>query len=594
MTFGRGFPEFGRRPYARREASPVWPLAVALCIACSADWTLPSENSMDSMNEIDLGRGTDGTRGEGRTTDLKDAVDGKPVDTRPDAPEADEFSPELDGSCTPNCIGKLCGDDDGCDGKCVGAETACPPPLDALCHTATCQADGTCLEQPKCPEGDQCKAIDCDSSGDCVVRYSFETLACDDDDPCTYTDLCTRGECHGVPVLPLNCDDRNPCTVDLCLGEDNGQGQYCEHVPTDELGIQAYPCDDGNPCTSDSCLGGVCISQALPMGEFTGPLEACSCMQPSDCDGLVDTSECTESWVCKEHESLPFNWCKNHVFDCQSFDDTAIKYGYCDPEEGCTLETPGEGERCDPQNPYSVMTPLDAEAGDEALACQCVSFCPEGAECGGDGCGGTCQECAKDDQLTCIEAVKCTDYACFNVIKGEACLVDGQCYDSYAAKPLSDAGDTVADPCHVCVPMLSQTDWTPVPEGTPCGQDGQGMICVEGACVCIEICAGDCCSFGGVCCAGNCCQFGEICSDGGCCQPDCVGKACGSDDCGGVCGDNDGLCKGVNAVCTEGICSCQPSCDGKECGDNGCGGSCSTCPEETECQDGQCVNSGEE
>ena len=83
-----------------------------------------------------------------------------------------------------------------------------------------------------------------------------------------------------------------------------------------------------------------------------------------------------------------------------------------------------------------------------------------------------------------------------------------------------------------------------------------------------------------------------ICNNGFCeldCTPDCDGKNCGSDGCGGTCGDNEGQCADAQDACVEGVCTCQGSCDGKVCGDDGCGNSCGTCDGNDECQGGQCV-----
>jgi hypothetical protein len=59
------------------------------------------------------------------------------------------------------------------------------------------------------------------------------------------------------------------------------------------------------------------------------------------------------------------------------------------------------------------------------------------------------------------------------------------------------------------------------------------------------------------------------------CTPNCAGKECGADGCGGTCG----TC-GQFQFCNAGTCDviCIPDCAGKECGDNGCGGSCGSCP----------------
>ena len=70
------------------------------------------------------------------------------------------------------------------------------------------------------------------------------------------------------------------------------------------------------------------------------------------------------------------------------------------------------------------------------------------------------------------------------------------------------------------------------------------------------------------------------------CAPRCVGKECGDDKCGGLCG----TCPAAAPFCVAGLCelACTPSCDGASCGDDGCGGSCGTCPEGETCVDGLC------
>ncbi len=67
------------------------------------------------------------------------------------------------------------------------------------------------------------------------------------------------------------------------------------------------------------------------------------------------------------------------------------------------------------------------------------------------------------------------------------------------------------------------------------------------------------------------------CLNGACiCTPNCVGKNCGSDGCGGFCGASGNCPPGQ--TCTSGVCGappCVPACyDGKVCGDDGCGGEC--------------------
>jgi hypothetical protein len=70
------------------------------------------------------------------------------------------------------------------------------------------------------------------------------------------------------------------------------------------------------------------------------------------------------------------------------------------------------------------------------------------------------------------------------------------------------------------------------------------------------------------------------------CQPQCDGKECGPDGCGGQCGN----CPEVAPACdSEGMCQfeCTPDCGDKECGSDGCSGDCGEC-EAGECVDGLC------
>ena len=72
----------------------------------------------------------------------------------------------------------------------------------------------------------------------------------------------------------------------------------------------------------------------------------------------------------------------------------------------------------------------------------------------------------------------------------------------------------------------------------------------------------------------------------GSCTPNCTGKVCGDDGCGGSCG----TCPSGQACNSSGQCGgCTPNCSGKVCGSDGCGGSCGNCPSGQTCNaSGQC------
>ena len=121
-------------------------------------------------------------------------------------------------------------------------------------------------------------------------------------------------------------------------------------------------------------------------------------------------------------------------------------------------------------------------------------------------------------------------------------------------------------------------------------------------------------------CTTGCDLEATTCRD---CVPNCTGKECGADGCGGICGvcGENGSCEPVEfkCYCTYNKCNaapvdpeiepapegevakvcclkdeechelfgdcCMRSCVGKQCGDDGCGGSCDTCPEGKMCSD---------
>jgi hypothetical protein len=165
----------------------------------------------------------------------------------------------------------------------------------------------------------------------------------------------------------------------------------------------------------------------------------------------------------------------------------------------------------------------------------CAPKC-DGAQCGADGCGGTCGQC--DANQVCTADKRC---ACAPKCEGKQCGDDG-CGGS----------------CGTCTP---------------------GQTCnASGTCNCVPNCQGKQCGSDG--CGGTCgaCTGSMVCdTNAGMCQatctPNCAGKSCGDDGCGGSCGS----CGAGLACNPSGQCACVPNCTGRQCGDNGCGGSCGNC-----------------
>lgn len=208
----------------------------------------------------------------------------------------------------------------------------------------------------------------------------------------------------------------------------------------------------------------------------------------------------------------------------------------------------------------------------EPLVLDCASF---GASCG-----------AFTDAETGAPFNWCS---CGDLAEGEGACAAGRygvtCFDGLGGVADCGAG-------YVCVdrpagPFGIGCECDNISDGLCPGLDCSGD---PDCATCTPDCAGRACGDNG--CGGECgtCDFGDACTAQGQCEaicvPDCEGKQCGDDGCGGSCGTcADGACSGAGTC--EG--PCVPSCDGATCGSDGCGGSCGTCSDGLSCSlDGTC------
>ena len=164
----------------------------------------------------------------------------------------------------------------------------------------------------------------------------------------------------------------------------------------------------------------------------------------------------------------------------------------------------------------------------EAGMCVCQPLC-DTIECGVDGCGGSCGECADGEKCKsglCVCQPECGSAVCGPDGCGGAC---GQCRGNEEC--LDGA----------CEPLFGKL-------GDSCVSDAdcESLLCLyaSGAKSCTEKCAGPECPAGFSCesvpVAGG--QALDVCLP---CTVDCVGKECGDDGCGGICGacELDEYCK---------------------------------------------------
>ena len=166
-------------------------------------------------------------------------------------------------------------------------------------------------------------------------------------------------------------------------------------------------------------------------------------------------------------------------------------------------------------------------------------------ECGPDGCGGVCGECAEGHECTLQGGCKCTP-SC----EGKQCGDDG------------------------C--------------GSPCGSCPEGKSCDDGFCVdCSPSCESKEC--GGDGCGGSCgeCDDDFYCAAQGICLPECVpscgGKECGDDGCGDSCGGCDDFNVCTKDKCDPGMFKCNYLFADGPCDDG------NPATQDDQCVEGECV-----
>jgi hypothetical protein len=191
---------------------------------------------------------------------------------------------------------------------------------------------------------------------------------------------------------------------------------------------------------------------------------------------------------------------------------------------------------------------------------------------------------------------------------GADALVSGTDRDDPPAPPSGDARSPVTDggpradaapppPPEDCPALQNCTGRQCGPDpicNVSCGVCREGFTCHDGRCDCVPQCDGRTCGSDG--CGGACgfCPDGTFCQQGACAPipngcpglADCGARRCGTDPvCNTPCGD---ACPNGTQCNAEGVCVCLSQCGDRQCGDDGCGGACGACPVGQVCADGYC------
>jgi MYXO-CTERM domain-containing protein len=315
----------------------------------------------------------------------------------------------------------------------------------------------------------------------------------------------------------------------------------------------------GQCAGSDKCIAGVCQGKTCAGSCGGQSLFECycdgQCIEYGDC--CPDVCEaCPDICAGPSCDSVGWQGCcdGDSVVWCQ---DGELKTEDCSGSPSCGWNAAG--------GYYDCKTAGGADpSGEYPLVCKgtCFATC-DGKECGDDGCGGSCGQCVGKWAVCTPEGVCCESSCAGKECGGDGCggicgvCADGlSCDGSLCIDAIPEGCYPQETPgcggcgCEACV--IAKDDY--------CGDQSWDSVC---ATLCAEFCGADCP-----------------------CIPDCDGKVCGPDGCGGTCGECDEgfYCSGVGQ-CTD---ECLGSCNGKECGDDGCGESCGSCDGGFHCSQGQC------
>jgi hypothetical protein len=207
--------------------------------------------------------------------------------------------------------------------------------------------------------------------------------------------------------------------------------------------------------------------------------------------------------------------------------------------------------------------------------------------------GKTLQSCADDGQ-SFVKTKDCDTEALCNKVAGMCtsavcaagkttcagntltkCNADGTAFEKQTPCDPGTCDGTGGD-CNMCEPGAKKCQGDMVATCNPTGQAFEATACPSGnKCVGLGMC-GACAN------DGDCSAMTQGCKVGLCG----AGYACTTKNAGNGIACTVG---GKPGTCSSGSCQCTPQCSGKACGDDGCGGTCGTCPGGSKCSANQCV-----
>jgi len=177
-------------------------------------------------------------------------------------------------------------------------------------------------------------------TGQCSAQPINEGLTCDDGNLCTLGDTCVVGACTATPVDCSSFD--GPCAVGTC----NFSTGQCESAPVGEGGA----CNDNNACTvSDVCTAGACAGTPRDCTSLNGTCTqgVCNALN-GNCQSVAinENGTCNDNLRCTNADRCVAGTCTGTPTDCSSL-NTPCTVGSCNPSSGACQSIPAnEGGAC--------------------------------------------------------------------------------------------------------------------------------------------------------------------------------------------------------------------------------------------------------
>jgi len=372
-------------------------------------------------------------------------------------------------------------------------------------------------------------------------------VVCVGDEDCAEEKFCGADHlCH----KPIACESDIDCKI--------------HELVCDKEGGLCVQCLADNDCAEEEfCKDSFCFADECVAGEaYCDENVVTTCLENGS--GWTTTETCGEAQYCEEAECHDYVcdpdaiWCEGEVYKVCAEDGKSVKY-----EEDCEAK----GQHC--FNGACIDT-------------KCV---PDSVFCEDDFTAAVCSADGMDSTPTpCAGAHYCEGGSCFPWV----CTPAVAYCESDVAKLCDAKGSSVANEVNCAA------------SGKVCVDGGcKDLVCSPGADFCVDDDTKGVCAIDGLTFEPTDCAAQHSCSDGLCvawvCTP---GEAMCNGEVATVC-DGLGLgpeaggtdCAGQGKFCAAGECiDCQPQCDGKECGDNGCGGECGSCDDLDPCTGDTCAN----